>query len=47
MTQMMNSKHIGSHTFKADPRKMVEITTPGPASMIICAIHLCTQSKTN
>lgn len=35
----------GSHTFKTVPRKMVEITTPGPASKIICAIHLCVQSK--
>lgn len=38
----MNSKHIGSHTFKRVPRKMVESTTPGPASN---KIHLCTQLK--
>lgn len=43
---MLKSKQIRSHTFKAVPRKKVESTTPGPASKIICAIHLCIQSKT-
>ena len=28
-------------TFKADPRKKVEMRTPGPASSNICTIHLC------
>lgn len=27
------------HTFRAEPRKKVDISTPGPASNTICAIH--------
>jgi hypothetical protein len=34
-----------NYTFKADPRQKVDISTPGPASKIICSIHLYTQKK--
>lgn len=34
-------------TFKAAPRKKVEIITPGPASRIICTKHLCTEEAFN
>lgn len=41
-------QEVAKHdTFKAAPRKKVEIRTPGPASRSICKIHLCTGETFN